>query len=153
MNRRKFLTLSALSVCAFPVVASAIDYRTVNPKAWEAKTVQATIKGLYGDVKLIESSDIKFNIPKITTNGGAVPVSIATSIEAKSVSLFQDSNPESAVAVWTVPEGGIIDYKLKLKIKTLAGGVPSKVTVVVEGKDGQFYTTSAPVKVTGGCEG
>jgi hypothetical protein len=67
--------------------------------------------------------------------------------------LFQNSNPESAVAVWTVLDGGIIDYSLKLKIKTLENGDPSVVTVVIEGKDGQYYTANASVKVAGGCEG
>ncbi len=153
MNRRKFLTMSMATALALPAGALALDYRAEKPAAWTAKTVDAAIKALYGDVKLIESKDIMLKMPKVTTSGSQVPVTITTSIDAKTVSLFQNSNPESAVAVWTVPENGIIDYKLKLKIKTLESGSPSVVTVVVQGKDGALYTTHASVVVRGGCEG
>lgn len=153
MNRRKFLTMSMVTALALPVGAWATDYRAEKPATWTAKTVGAAIKALYGDVKLVESKDIMLNMPKIATSGSQVPVRIKTSIDAKTVSLFQNSNPESAVAVWTVPENGIIDYMLKLKIKTLESGSPSIVRVVVQGKDGALYTTHASVEVRGGCEG
>lgn len=153
MDRRKFLTMSMVTALALPLSAWATDYRAEKPAAWTAKTVNAAIKALYGDVELVESEKIIFKMPKISTTGDQVPVSISTTIDAKTVALFQNSNPESAVAVWTVPENGIIDYKLKLKIKTLAGGSPSVVTIVIEGNDGVFYTTHASVIVRGGCEG
>ncbi len=153
MDRRKFLTMSMVTALALPLSAWATDYRVEKPAAWTAKTVNAAIKALYGDVELVESEKIIFKVPKISTTGDQVPVSIKTTIDAKTVALFQNSNPESAVAVWTVPENGIIDYKLKMKIKTLADGSPSVVTVVVQGNDGVFYTTHASVIVRGGCEG
>jgi sulfur-oxidizing protein SoxY len=153
MNRRKFLTLSLVTAAALPVGAWATDYRAEKPAAWTAKTVDDAIKALYGDVELIESKEIIFKVPNVSSSGSQVPVTITTNIDAKTVALFQNSNPESAVAVWTVPENGIIDYKLKLKIKTLADGSPSVVTVVVQGNDGIFYTTHASVVVRGGCEG
>ena len=153
MNRRKFLTLSVATALTLPIVSFATDYRVEKPATWKAKTVHDAIRGLYGEVKLIESKEVTLKMPKVSSNGGAVPVRITTDIPAKSVSLFQNSNPESAVAVWTVMEGGIVDYFLKLKIKTLENGNPSVVIVVIEGKDGKYYTTKASVKVAGGCEG
>ncbi len=153
MNRRKFLSMSMSTALALPLSAWATDYRAEKPAAWTAKTVDDAITALYGNVELVESKKIIFKVPKITTTGNQVPVSIKTTIDAKTVALFQNSNPESAVAVWTVPENGIIDYKLKLKIKTLADGSPSVVRVVVQGNDGRFYTTHASVVVRGGCEG
>ena len=145
--------MSMITAMALPVGAWATDYRVEKPAAWTAKTVDMAIKALYGDVKLIKSKDIILNMPNVTSSGSQVPVTITTNIDAKTVALFQNSNPESAVAVWTVPENGIIDYKLKLKIKTLADKSPSVVTVVVQGNDGIFYTTHASVQVAGGCEG
>lgn len=152
MNRRKFLTLSVATALALPISVGAMDYRAEKPSAWTAHTVDDAIKALYGDVKLIKSDNVLLKILKEVSNGNFVDVGIKTDIEATSISLFQNSNPESAVAVWTVPENGIIDYKLKIKLKTLEGA-PSVVTVVVEAKDGKFYFTDTSVVVRGGCEG
>ena len=154
MNRRKFLTLSVATAMVLPLGAWATDYRTLKPTAWTAKSVPDAVKGLYGDVDFIKSDDIALKMPKIASNGGAVPVRISSDIKAKSVALFQDSNPESAVAVWDVAEDGIIDYTLKLKLKKKESGVDTKVVVVVEGVDGKFYTKSEKITVSiGGCEG
>ena len=106
MNKRNFLTLSVITALALPLSAWATDYRESNPKTWVAKTVDSAIKGLYGDIKFVKSDEVKLKMPKISTNGGVVPVKISATIDSKSVSLFQNSNPESAVAVWSVPEGG-----------------------------------------------
>lgn len=152
MQRRKFLRLGVTAACVLPLGLFATDYRVEKPGAWTAHTVKDAIKALYGDVKLIESKDLVLKMQKVSSNGSAVPVGIKSTLQAKSVSLFQDSNPESAVAVWTVPEDGIVDYALKLKLKTIEGQ-PSKVTVVLEGIDGNFYSTSASITVRGGCEG
>lgn len=150
MNRRKFLGLGLAAVALAPVAINAIDFRKEKPDAWTAKTIDDAIKALYGDVKPIESDKIKIKNPKVASNGGAVPVGIKSDIDAKSVSLLQEVNPESAVATWTVPEGGIIDYSTKIKMK--ASGT---LTVVVEGKDGKLYikTTDKMEVALGGCEG
>lgn len=152
MQRRKFLRLGVTAACVLPLGLFATDYRVEKPDAWTAHTVEDAIKALYGDVKLIESKDLVLKMPEVSSSGSAVPVSIKSTLQAKSVSLFQNANPESAVAVWTVPEDGIVDYALKLKLKTIEGQ-PSKVTVVLEGIDGNFYTASASITVRGGCEG
>ncbi len=153
MNRRKFLTLSVVTALSLPIAALATDYRMEKPTAWTAHTVDDAIKALYGDVKLVQSDAIILKMPKLASNGGAVPIGIKTDIKAKSVSLFQNANPESAVAVWSVPEDGIIDYGFKIKLK--GGDNKSiKVTVIVEGLDGVFYTKSASVQVSSTtCEG
>lgn len=151
MTKRNTLTLSVLAALVLPLGAQATDYRETNPKAWTAHTVNDAIQGLYGDIKLINSGDITLKMPTVSSQGGFVPIGIKTDIDAKSVSLYQDANPESAVAVWTVLEGGIVNYNLKVKLKTVVGQ-PAKVTVVVEGKDGHYYTTNASIIVAGGCE-
>jgi len=149
MTKRNNLTLSILTALVLPLGAQATDYRETNPKAWTAQTVNDAVQALYGDVKLIKSADITLKAPTVVASGASVPVSVKSSIDAKSVSLYQDANPESAVAVWNVLEGAIINYSTKVKLKT-----NSKVIVVIEGKDGNYYTTERSVQVTGGgCEG
>ena len=148
MNRRKFLSVSMVAAVVAPASLSAIDFRATKPDAWTAHTVADAIKALYGDVKL-EESGVKIKAPKVASNGGAIPVTIKSDISAKTVALFQDANPEAAVAVYTVTESSVIDYTTKIKMK-----VTGKVTAVVEGKDGKFYTASQAIEVAlGGCEG
>jgi sulfur-oxidizing protein SoxY len=149
MDRRKFLGLGLAAVALTPVAINAVDFRKEKPDTWTAKSVDDAIKALYGDKKPTDSDKIKLKAPKVASNGGAIPISVSTDIDAKSVALFQDVNPESAVIAWTVPEGGIIDYSVKIKMKG-----SGKVTVVVEGKDGKLYSTSKALEVAlGGCEG
>lgn len=150
MNRRKFLTLSAAAALMLPIAALATDYRAEKSDTWKAKTVDEAVKALYGDVTLIESSDVHIKAPKVAT--GAVPVRIQTNIKAKSVAFFQDVNPESAVGVWSVPEDGIVDYHLKIKLRQ--SDKPAVLSVIVEGLDGKFYTAHTSVTVAGAtCEG
>lgn len=153
MNRRKILTLGLMTALALPLSVLAKDYRVEKPSVWTAHTVNDALKALYGDVDFKKSDNITLNLPKIASNGMIVPVKIKSSIKAKSVSLFQNSNPESAVAVWSVPKAGVVDYGLKIKIKGKEN-TPSIVTVVVEGKDGKMYLQNESITVSSTtCEG
>jgi len=157
MNRREFLGLGIMAVAAMPAILSAagsIDFRATKPDTWTAKKVDAAIKALYGDIKP-EEKDVTIKVPKVASNGGSVPVTIKSDVSAKTVAVFQDMNPESAVAVFNVPEGGIVDYFLKIKLKaTDANGGNGTITVVVEGTDGKFYMGKKSLQVAkGGCEG
>jgi len=150
MERRKFLSFGALAaVAAFvPANLNAEDYRQTKPDAWKAKTVEDAIAKLYGTSVTIEEG-VKLTAPDVAANGGAIPVDIQSDIDAKSVAIFQNANPESAVAVFTIPENGIIDYSIKMKMKS-----SGTITVVVEGKDGKLYSASKTLDVAlGGCEG
>ena len=141
--------LSLVAVAAMTVSVSAIDYRADKADAWTAKTVQTAIEALYGKTTPVDSKDIKLKAPKVASNGGAIPVSIKTDIPAKSIAVFQDVNPESAVAIFEVPEGTNADFSLKIKMKK-----SGSITAVVEGKDGKLYQTKLSLEVAlGGCEG
>lgn len=148
MDRRKFLSLSMVAAAVVPASLSAIDFRATKPDAWTAHNVKDAAKALYGDVVLVEEG-VSVKAPKVASNGGAIPVTVKSDKSAKSVALFQDTNPEAAVAVFTVPEGGIVDYMMKIKMK--ASG---KITAIVEGTDGKFYVGTQSLEVAlGGCEG
>ena len=157
MNRRNFMGFGVLAMATLPSVLSAIesiDFRKTKPDTWTAKTVDDAIKALYGDIKP-EESGVTVKAPKVASNGGAVPVTIKSDIAAKTVAVFQNMNPESAVAVFNVPEDGIIDYFFKLKLKaTDENGGNGVITAIVEGKDGKFYKGKVALQVAkGGCEG
>jgi len=154
MERRKFLGLGLAAVALVPASLSAVDFRETKPKTWTAKKVEDSIKELYGEIK-VEEKDVKVKAPKIASNGGAVPISFKTDIPAKSVAVFQDMNPESTVAVFTIPDDAIVDYALKIKLKnTDENKGNGTITVIVEGKDGKFYKGTKSLNVAkGGCEG
>jgi sulfur-oxidizing protein SoxY len=148
MERRKFLGLGLAAVALVPASLSAIDFRATKPEAWEAKTVADAIKALYGDIKP-EESGITLNVPKIASNGGAVPVKVKSDIAMKSLTILQDANPEAAVATYTMDENTIIDLSVKIKM-----GKSGSITVVGEGQDGKFYSVTKKLEVAlGGCEG
>lgn len=151
MKRRKFLSfaggLVALSVVPFDLGAK--DYRELKPDAWEAKTIDAATKALYGIKEPIESDQINITIPEMNSSGAKVPIKIETTLDAKTVALFQDANPESAVAVFDVTPYDTKTYGVKIK---MAGD--GMVMVLVEASDGNIYMAKATTKVAaGGCEG
>ena len=148
MDRRKFMSLSVVAAAVLPASLSAIDWRSTKPDTWTAHTVADSIKALYGDIKP-EEKDVTVKAPKVASNGGAIPVTVKSTVDAKTVALFQDANPEATVSVFDVPEGGIVDYMMKIKMKK-----SGTITAIVEGRDGKFYVGKVTLEVAlGGCEG
>lgn len=140
--------LSLVAVTAMTVSLSATDYRAEKPATWTAHTVPTAIEALYGKITPAEG-EIKLKAPKVASSGGTIPVSIKTTIPAKSISIFQDANPEATVVVFTVIDGEPADYGFKIKMKE-----SGTITAVIEGKDGKFYSATYSLEVTkGGCEG
>ena len=149
MNRRNFLSLGfgAVAIAAIPAKLSAIDFRETLPKAWTATKVDDAIKEIFGSSTLTEGS-INLSAPDIAENGAVIPVSFDTTLNATKIAVFQDANPESAVAVFSIPEKAVIDYAIRIKLAKTG-----TVTVVAEA-NGKLYAVSKLVKVTiGGCGG
>lgn len=151
MNRRNFLSfagsLIALSVVPFNLKAE--DFRASKPKVWEAHTIDDATKALYGIKDVVETDQIKITVPKINSSGGAVPVKFETSLDAKTIALFQDANPESAVAVYEMNKYDIKSYEVKIKM-----GKSGTIMVLAEGTDGKIYMAKVSTEVAaGGCEG
>jgi sulfur-oxidizing protein SoxY len=148
MDRRKFLGFGLAAAALVPASLSAFDFRKDKPDTWTAHNVADGIKALYGDIKA-EEGDISVKAPKIASNGGAIPVTIKSGLDLKSMAIFQDANPESAVVAFTIPAGAVINYMTKIKMK--ASG---EITVIAEGNDGKFYKATQKLEVAlGGCEG
>jgi len=151
MNRRDFLSFagSAIALSVIPMNLSADDYRKLKPDVWTAHNIDDATKALYGMKTPILSDQIKIEVPKINSSGASVPVKFSTSIEAKTIALFQDANPESAVAVFESNKYDLQKYEVKIKMEK--DGV---IMVLVEGTDGKIYMAKATTQVAaGGCEG
>ncbi|WP_419769200.1 MAG: thiosulfate oxidation carrier protein SoxY [Candidatus Marinarcus sp.] len=149
MNRRNFLGLGLgiLAVTALPSTLSAVNFRETLPQAWSATKVDEAIKAVFGSNKTTEGG-IKLNAPDIAENGAVIPVSFESDLKASKIAVFQDANPESTVAVFSIPDTGVIDYAIRIKMAKTG-----TVTVVAQA-DGKLYAASKLVKVTiGGCGG
>ena len=148
MNRRNFLGLGlgALAVSVAPATLGAVDFRKEKPKAWDAKKVDGAIKEIFGTNATSEGK-VKLKAPDIAENGAVIPVTVSAKAGSK-VAILQDANPESLVAVFTVPKGGIVNYSVRIKMMKTGN-----VYAVVEDA-GKLYKASKQVKVTiGGCGG
>ncbi len=160
MERRKFLGMSAgvLAVAAAaPSMLMATNYREKLPEAWKIKNdekakgedmkgVNAAIKAVFGSDK-VEEGKVNLKAPAIAENGAVVPVSFKAE-GAKKIALLQSADPEALVAVFDVPERGIPEYAVRIKMQQ-TGHV-----VVVAEIDGKLYKADKVVKVTvGGCGG
>lgn len=153
MNRRNFLGLGlGLSAAAMmlPTTLSAVNFRETKISAFEgpkSHTVDDAMTELFGTSKTTVGK-VKLKAPDIAENGAVVPLHISSELAGKTVAVFQDANPESLVAVFTVPNNGLIDYKLRIKLAKTG-----TVTAVVQDGD-TLFSASKMVKVTaGGCGG
>jgi len=159
MQRRQFLniTLGALALAVVPASVKAEDFRTSKPAVWSAHKIDDAIKAMYGTTTTIEkgvklsAANVAFDSGTMATaaNGGAIPVDFSTKIEAKTIAVFQDANPEAAVCVYEVNKYSVNDYSIKIKM-----GNPGTIKVIVEGTDGKLYSATQKLNVAkGGCEG
>jgi sulfur-oxidizing protein SoxY len=159
MERRKFLslTLGALALAVAPASVRAEDFRKLKPNVWTAHKMEDAIKAMYGTTETIEkgvkltAAGEAFDSGTMATaaNGGAIPVEFSTDIDAKTIAVFQDANPESAVCVYSVNKYSVNDYSIKIKM-----GNSGTVKVIAEGTDGKLYSATQKLNVAkGGCEG
>jgi sulfur-oxidizing protein SoxY len=153
MDRRKFLGvgLAAFAAIVAPTTdLRAVNFRTTKPKAWEVEKTVDGIKALYGNGALKKSDKLSFKAPKLAENGGSIPITIKSSLDLESVAFFQDANPRCLSCVFSIPEGAIIEFDFRVKMRQTA-----YVTVV--GKErgtGALYMATKEIDVSiGGCGG
>ena len=133
LNRRNFLGLSlgALAMATVPARLSAENFRDSKPKAWTATKVEEAMKEVFGTSATTEGG-IELKAPDIAENGAVIPVDISTDLKATKIAVFQDANPESTVAVFSIPENAVIDYGFRIKM------AKTGTVTVVEEVDGKL---------------
>ena len=120
-----------------------------NQAAFEAKTLDDTLKALNGSTPA-QSKDIAFvSTPDIAENGAVVPIGVTSNIpKTESIAILVEKNPNMLVAVFDIPAG--TEPSLTTRIKM---GQSSNVFALVKA-DGKYYVASKEIKVTlGGCGG
>jgi sulfur-oxidizing protein SoxY len=129
-----------------PALAAANDKYPED--AFKQKSDADAIKALYG--KTAEPSDkVKLDTYEIAENGGAVPITVSSSLaDVTSISILVAENPNALAAYYKIPAGTLPSVASRLKMAKT-----TNVIAIVEA-GGKLYSTTKEVKVTvGGCGG
>ena len=154
MTRRTFLQ-STLAGGVLAVAASAglLTPTRVLAAAWpagafDAKSIEDALKGLYGTSAAAVSPAIAIKAPIQAENGAVVPIAVSTTLpNVESIAILVAGNPNPLVATVTLAGAqGYFSARMKM-------GKTSDVQVVVK-SGGKLHTASQQIKVTvGGCGG
>ena len=154
-TRREWLKSSG-GVTLFTLLAAAgwlkpedACAQTWNKAAFEAKTMDETIKAL-GASTPVPSKDIAFvSTPDIAENGAVVPIGVASAIpKTEAIAILIEKNPNMLTANFDIPPG--TDPAISTRVKMAQ---TSNVYALVKA-DGKYYVASKEIKVTlGGCGG
>jgi len=133
------------------VAVLATDSRTINVKAWKSSLLNDAALSLYGRKKfstLQKSKKVKIGAPMgIIKDRNNIPIAIDTTIKAKTLSLFQDGNAKSLIAVFNLEENSIVAYELSIRME-----MKGTIFAVVESMDGKLYYARKYVDIlTMGC--
>jgi sulfur-oxidizing protein SoxY len=141
------LTLLAAAGWLTPGEAAAAD--AWNKAAFDAKTMDETMKALGGGAPAQSKDIVFFSTPDIAENGAVVPIGITSSIpKTESIAIMVEKNPNMLAATFDIPAG--TEPSLSTRVKM---GQTSNVYALVKA-DGKYYATSKEIKVTlGGCGG
>jgi len=141
------LTLVAAAGWLKPGEALAAD--AWNKAAFEAKSMDETMKAMGGGAPAQSKDIVFFQTPDIAENGAVVPIGVTSSIpKTESIAILVEKNPNMLTAVFDIPAG--TEPSLSTRVKM---GQSSNVYAVVKA-DGKFYMASKEIKVTlGGCGG
>ena len=154
IHRRTFLQ-GTLGAGALALAASAglLTPTRVQAAAWpkgafEGKTVDEVLKGLYGATAATDSKAITIKAPIQAENGSVVPISVSTTLpNVESIGILVEKNALPLVAsVQLSGAEGYFSARMKM-------GKTSDVKVYVKSA-GKLHMASQQIKVTvGGCGG
>ena len=149
INRRLFLKASIFTGALITTLTSLKALAEWPKAAFEAKSVDDTLKILFGSAQLIESDQIKIKAPEIAENGRTVPITLSTTIEnAESITVLAANNPSPLSASFTFSPN--VGAKISTKIKMAKTGD----LIAVVKADNKHYVARQEVKITkGGCGG
>jgi sulfur-oxidizing protein SoxY len=154
-RRRQVLkTGGGVSLLALLAAAGWLKPGTAEAEAWnkaafEAKTMDQTLKAL-GAGTPVHSKDITFfSTPEIAENGAVVPIGVTSAIPSTdAIAILIEKNPNMLAALFEIPAG--TDPSLSTRVKMAQ---TSNVYALVRA-DGKYYVASKEIKVTlGGCGG
>jgi sulfur-oxidizing protein SoxY len=156
-TQRRELLKSGGSVTLLALVAAAgwgkpgeaLAADAWNKAAFDAKTMDETMKALGGGAPAQSKDIVFFQTPDIAENGAVVPIGITSSIpKTESIAILIEKNPNMLAATFDIPAG--TDPSLSTRVKM---GQSSNVYALVKA-DGKYYVASKEIKVTlGGCGG
>jgi sulfur-oxidizing protein SoxY len=154
MQRRQFLKRTlAGSAVTVAVAAGLLSPRRVlaawPTAAFEAKSINEALGGLFGHATTLDSNDIEIKAPDIAENGAAVPVSVTTKIAGvTAIAILTSTNNTPLAANFAF--GQSVKGSVSTRIKMAA--TADVVAIVKAGN--MMYTNKKNVKVTiGGCGG
>ena len=143
------MTLLGLLAAAGWLQSGAAAAQGWNKNAFEAKTMDETMKAFGGGTPA-QSKDIVFvSTPDIAENGAVVPIGVTSSIpKTESIAILIEKNPNMLAASFDIPPG--TDPSISTRVKM---GQSSNVYALVKA-DGKYHVASKEIKVTlGGCGG
>ncbi|HIF18701.1 MAG TPA: thiosulfate oxidation carrier protein SoxY [Cycloclasticus sp.] len=150
ISRRKFLNMLTIGSAACLTLLTPISaFAAWASDAFNATKIDDAYKTLFGSATIVESDEVKLKVPKIAENGGAVPVSVKTSMkDVESISIFVKDNPNPLTATFLIPAGTIAGASTRIRLAQT-----STITAIIKA-GGKLYSKSQEVKVTiGGCGG
>jgi sulfur-oxidizing protein SoxY len=140
------------------MVAVAVGAGILSPRqvlaawpknAFEAKSVNDAMKGLFNTDLAPASDAIKLDAPDIAENGAVVPVKVKVDMKGvESISIIAENNQTPLIASFNLSANthGYVSTRIKM-------GKTSNVIAVVKA-GGKVYSARKEVKVTiGGCGG
>lgn len=145
MKRRHFL---ALGLCGLSSGSPsfAVNYRVQKPNAWKASSLNDAAMSLYGKEKFAtiqKSTEIELIVPQgVVKDREDILITIRSEMKAKSLAIFQDTNPQSLVAVFEISDEGIIDYTFSISM-----AFKGTVFAVLESLDGKLHYTRAYIDI------
>ena len=141
--------LALLAAAGWLTPGSSAQAQTWNKTAFDAKTLDETMKALGGGPPA-QSKDVAFvSTPDIAENGAVVPIGIASGIpKTESIAILIEKNPNMLAASFDIPAG--TDPAVSTRVKMAQ---TSNVHALVKA-DGKYYVATKEIKVTlGGCGG
>jgi sulfur-oxidizing protein SoxY len=155
MKRRSFLKATlATGAASVAVSAGLLTPSTVlaswNKAAFETKSVEDALKGIFGASNAADSGDVKLTAPAIAENGAVTPVQVdATGMSGvESIALVATKNPTPLVCKYDFSGAaqGFVSTRIRM------GSTQNVMAVVKAG--GKLYKAEQEVRVTiGGCGG
>lgn len=149
-SRRRFMGATGLLALAAALPATMQTAWAAVRSGFSADKLEDSIKSVFNTGAYEASDAVKMKSPEIAENGAVVPITVKyEGGQAKRIAVFVEQNPFPLAAMFDLPERGIGDVSVRLKM-----GESSMVHAVVEDRSGKVFGVAKEVKVTiGGCGG